>query len=497
MFQKQIIQMAILFICIAALTVSSAAADIFFDDFSSGLSFWTQSTNQDQDNYNRWTQPGVWNAEILHTRTGYPSDGSYAPAAHADNCDAGCTLTLANSIDLSDVDAAILRFLRFVDSSIDSGEYLTVDLYDGESWQTVFFWTENNGDDDQWHLEEIDLRDYAGTDDFRIRFTTQSSSAYEHVQIDDVRIVSESITDRQVSRQNIEDHVLFLTQNPRTPGSAHLAASQEYCAAYLEEQGFTVEIQPFSSGSYSGQNVIGTKIGTTHPDEVVMISAHIDHIANCSGADDNASGVSGLLESARLLAAQNHARTLVAACWDLEEVGLLGSKAYAEHAQNSGEQIIVNFVFDMIGYKDDTENSQNFPDVFGSLYPMQYSQLSNNQFRGDFIGIAVDTPGFVTPEGGRQFVEDFNSAAADIGLPVMSIEVGEFTADVLSEVLRSDHGSFWNNGFTALMITDTAANRNPNYHCQGGEDNVATLNFDFMQQVTQATIETAEIALNR
>ncbi len=118
---------------------------------------------------------------------------------------------------------------------------------------------------------------------------------------------------------------------PRPPGSAHHQAVRDLCAARFAEYGFTVEQHDYGTGS----NVIGVLPGAS--DERVIVSAHYDSTdGSCPGADDNATGVAGVLETARVMATASLDRTLVVACWDEEEDGLIGSDAYAARAKQSG-----------------------------------------------------------------------------------------------------------------------------------------------------------------
>lgn len=173
----------------------------FYDDFTN-LSQWQESGE------------GDWNVESLHASTDYPATASGSPAAHADNCVTGCTLTLSNSIDLSQAQSATLSFLRFVDSSLDAAslsspeEFLKIELFNGSVWNTAFYWKNGAGDDDRWHQETYDLSAYLGTSDFNIRISTLSNSRYEHVHIDDLKVVQgDSPTDLQEQVQTIVDDV--------------------------------------------------------------------------------------------------------------------------------------------------------------------------------------------------------------------------------------------------------------------------------------------------
>ncbi|MCP4600818.1 MAG: hypothetical protein GY847_09850 [Proteobacteria bacterium] len=157
---------------------SSGGGVIVFDDFASGLDQWIE------------TGEGDWNTESRHSSSGYPSDGTGSPAAHSDNCDSSCTLELQQRVDLTQFSQATLNFLRFVDSSLDSGEYLRVQLWNGSSWVTEYDFTNGAGDTNRWESESFDLASYMNVSDFSVRLVTKSSRSDEHVHIDDFEIVT-------------------------------------------------------------------------------------------------------------------------------------------------------------------------------------------------------------------------------------------------------------------------------------------------------------------
>jgi hypothetical protein len=152
---------------------------LFNDTFNRGLAQWTE------------TGEGDWNTESLHATSGYPGAASGAPAAHADNCDTGCTLTLAAPLDLRGYLGATLTLVRFVDVLVDATEFLRVEAWDGAAWVLLDEWTgANGGDDDTWRVEAYDLAAFLGRADFRVRAVTLESSSSEHVHIDDVAITA-------------------------------------------------------------------------------------------------------------------------------------------------------------------------------------------------------------------------------------------------------------------------------------------------------------------
>ncbi|HEY4721981.1 MAG TPA: M20/M25/M40 family metallo-hydrolase [Anaerolineae bacterium] len=267
----------------------------------------------------------------------------------------------------------------------------------------------------------------------------------------------------------------FVAQAPRSPGSEHHQSVQDLCAKRFEELGFSVERQDFDVGV----NIIGQLAGQKRPDEALVISAHYDSVPDCSGADDNASGVAALLEVARVLASEKHDRTLVMACWDQEENGLLGSEAYADRARQQNANLIGVYVFDSIGFTDDRPGSQRFPAELKSMYDTLIAPPNPNGARGDFIALLYDER-FSPP------AKDLVGALHQVAVPVLPFEVN--LNRVPSDMTRSDHYPFWRNGYPAMQITDTTEFRSPYYHCHGGADDVKTLNQDFVMKIIEAMV---------
>lgn len=270
----------------------------------------------------------------------------------------------------------------------------------------------------------------------------------------------------------------------RTPGSSHWQAVQDLCADRLNELGYEVQLQDYGSGV----NVVGLRSGTTSPEQLVVVGAHYDHIADCSGADDNASGLAATLEIARLLARPGFERSVVIACWDEEEDGLIGSEAFVAAAGTS--EIVINFNFDMIGVRSDEPDSQSVPAGFELVFPEPSAEIAANGWRGDFIAV-------ITSDKASDHALAYAAAADRIGLrqAVIAIPAGNETSDLFGDLRRSDHASFWDAGHPALFITDTGEFRNKNYHCIGGPDEVSDLDLDFAAEVTRATVEASAVAL--
>ncbi len=291
---------------------------------------------------------------------------------------------------------------------------------------------------------------------------------------------------RCVDQAAITDDVGFIA-DIRTPGSPHWLAVQELCTERLTMLGFSVELHEYDTGV----NVIGRLAGSEAPDEVVMVGAHYDHIADCLGADDNASGVGALLEVARVLAtADARPRTLAVACWDEEELGLVGSEAWVQGGQAPGETVVAYLNYDMVGYASDQPGTQQVPFGFDAVFPEQYGQVEANEFRGDFVLMVADDLATAPAQA-------FEAHAAAAGLPTITAVLDQFekNSDVFSDLRRSDHASFWGADLPAIFLTDTGEFRNAAYHCMMGEDTIDALDFGFTARVSAATVGAAAEAL--
>ncbi len=185
----------------------------------------------------------------------------------------------------------------------------------------------------------------------------------------------------------------FQGRAPETPGSARAAkliadrfaelGLRSFGAAY--EQPFSFEHtsiralwrwnRPFRKSFTATRNIVGYVPGTTSPDDVVVVSAHFDHLGVINGvmypgADDNASGVSALLATAAYLVAHPPAHTVVFAAFDAEELGLRGAKAFVAALPFARERLRLNINVDMIGRSDDGRLFVSGVRATASLRPM-------------------------------------------------------------------------------------------------------------------------------
>jgi Zn-dependent M28 family amino/carboxypeptidase len=271
-------------------------------------------------------------------------------------------------------------------------------------------------------------------------------------------------------KENLFKHVEFLTalrpfRNYRNLKS--LKKSSDYISNNLKEYGFQVTIQKWEAEGNIYENVIA--IYQPEKKEKLIIGAHYDVCGDQAGADDNASAVAGLLETARLISENSpnidFGIEFVAFC--LEEPPFfstksMGSYIHARSIFDSGEKVIGMICYEMIGYFSDEPNSQPYPSPeLSEIYP--------------------STANFIMVVG----VDEFSSFNQKVYKKMIvdsriNVKLIEFP-DRHGLAGMSDHSSYWEFGYAALMINDTSFIRNPNYHEE--TDTIDTLDFDKMNEV--------------
>ncbi|MBL8052494.1 MAG: M28 family peptidase, partial [Nitrospira sp.] len=194
----------------------------------------------------------------------------------------------------------------------------------------------------------------------------------------------------------------------------------------------------------------------------LILAAHFDTVEGSPGADDNASALAVILHVARQVRTMRLARPIRFIAFNLEEEDLLGSRAYTSLLQKNGETINGAIVLECVGYASHQPNSQKIPPG---------------------IPIAVPTTGNFLAVIGNERSRLLTSSVAQAmksHLPIVPLVVPG-NGEKLPDTRRSDHTSFWEQGFPAVMLTDTANFRNPNYHRP--TDTLETLNLDFIAAV--------------
>ena len=252
----------------------------------------------------------------------------------------------------------------------------------------------------------------------------------------------------------------------------------EYLAARLAEYGCTTTGHPFRALGKSYFNIVGIKWppGGAAKDRPapLLIGAHYDTVAGSPGADDNASALAVLLESAHRLKDRLVARPLWFAAFCLEEHGLLGSRAFISGLKQAGQPLDGAIVLECVGYASREAGSQRTP----SGVPIPVPTV------GNFLGI-------VGNEASRDLIAAVDRSARRAAgmIPTLALAVPG-RGENLPDVRRSDHAAFWDEGYRAVMLTDTANFRNPHYHQP--TDTLDTLDLDFLEGVADMVVACVE-----
>jgi len=237
---------------------------------------------------------------------------------------------------------------------------------------------------------------------------------------------------------------------------------QQYIRQQLEQWG-RVEVDPFQHRGRSHQNLILHLPAVAASLPPILIGAHFDAVPGSPGADDNATGVAVLLELARALAIQPGRHPLRLVAFDLEEWNLAGSRHYAAVLKQQRQPLRLMISLEMLGYCDRSPGSQRYPAPLERFYPN----------RGDFIGLI----------GNWRTIPDLRVLSAGFRQKGVAAEwlIAPQKGQILPATRRSDHAPFWDQGYRALMITDTADLRNPHYHRPS--DRLETLDLDFLSAI--------------
>lgn len=247
-----------------------------------------------------------------------------------------------------------------------------------------------------------------------------------------------------------------------------LLQSRNYIEGELKSFGYAPAHQEYETYGGTFYNIEAERNGGTKPEEIVVVGAHYDTAGGLPGANDNASGVAATLELARQFAHQHQARSIRWLFFANEEPPYfqgpgMGSYVYAKRCRDRHEKIKAMLSLETIGYYSETPGSQRYPIGFHPGYPD----------RGNFLGFVSN---FRSARLLHQVVTSFRrgtplpaqSAAAPASVPGIG---------------WSDHWAFWEFGYRAIMVTDTAPYRYPYYHT--AEDTPEKLDYG---RIAQAVI---------
>lgn len=242
-------------------------------------------------------------------------------------------------------------------------------------------------------------------------------------------------------------------------------------AAFLESQlaevGYSVQSQVYQAQGQSFRNLEVEIKGTQKPNEIVIIGAHYDSVVGSVGANDNGTGTAAVLSLARKFAQFKPNRTLRFVEFVNEEPPFfwtkeMGSLVYAERCKQQQENIVAMLSLETMGYYSDQVNSQQYPlNLLKWFYPNQGNFIS---FIGNFKSRSLI----------KKVIGNFRDSAS---FPSQGVALPNWVPGVG----WSDHWSFWQQNYLALMVTDTALFRYPYYHTT--EDLPEQINFDHLARV--------------
>lgn len=241
--------------------------------------------------------------------------------------------------------------------------------------------------------------------------------------------------------------------------------------AYVTEQWRSWRLAvSFDELSYTGErfvNLIARPMKSPRSPRLI-IGAHLDTVPGTPGADDNASGVAVMLEVSRIIAGASPPLPVEFVAFALEELGMVGSRHYAAAIQRQRDEVLGMLSLEMVGFTE-SEGLQHYPWFLRGRYPSI----------GNYVGLAANSQS-------KRFLEAVAAACLTVsGLPVETMLIPR-NGWLLPESRLSDHAPFWDRGYPALLVTDTAFFRNPHYHQPS--DTVETLDLGFMEKVTQGVV---------
>ncbi|MGE0759044.1 MAG: M28 family peptidase [Pirellulaceae bacterium] len=274
--------------------------------------------------------------------------------------------------------------------------------------------------------------------------------------------------------RRLERHIDVLAEliGPRHLGSpGALAAACAYIEAQFREMGDEVERQEYPTSEGPATNLVVERAGRAASPHIVLVGAHYDTVPGTPGADDNASAVAMLIEAAKLVHGRATRHTLRFVAFACEEpphfyTDTMGSQVHARRCRANDERLLGMLCLEMVGYYTDAPASQQIPPLIPWWIRWVFPR------RGNFLAAVGNLR-----SGGLLwgFRRGFRRRSR---LPLWTLCLPE----AIPEIRLSDNSSFWDQGYPALMITDTSFLRNPHYH--RSSDRLATLDLRRLAQAT-------------
>jgi hypothetical protein len=270
-------------------------------------------------------------------------------------------------------------------------------------------------------------------------------------------------------RNQLKLHVAMLAGTIGERNLRHyeaLMAAAGHVSKTWSDMGYVIRERSYTLEGKTATNLEVEVRGVSRPEEIVVLGAHYDSVIGSPGANDNATGVAALLSLAHLANQQQYARTVRFVAFVNEEppyyrTQKMGSRVYASESAQRGEHITAMLSLETIGYYSQRQGSQSYP------FPLNYFFPRTGNFIG-FVG-NLESRGLL-----RQIVGAFRKCTR---FP----SEGVAAPDSIPGIGASDQWSFWEEGYHAVMVTDTAPYRYRQYHT--ALDTLEIIDFDSMARV--------------
>lgn len=241
----------------------------------------------------------------------------------------------------------------------------------------------------------------------------------------------------------------------------------DFIETSLVQAGYKIRRQGYEVENKTCYNIEAEKAGTKHPKQIIVIGAHYDSAYGTVGANDNASGVAAVLALARYFAGCTNICTLRFVLFANEEppfyhTDRMGSMVYAKSCRDKDDNIIAMLSLETVGSYSDKPKSQKYPPPFNLVYPSE----------GNFIG-------FISNMGDSRKL--LHTAIASFRKNCLFPSEGGAIPEIIVGINWSDHWSFWQHGYSAIMVTDSAPFRYQYYHKP--DDTPDKINYDCMARV--------------
>ena len=245
-----------------------------------------------------------------------------------------------------------------------------------------------------------------------------------------------------------------------------LEQAAQYISTRLTAAGYTPRRQTFELAKLPLSNIEAVLEGSTRGAEIVVVGAHYDTVVGCPGANDNATGVAAVLELAQRFSGRRQPRAIRFVAFVNEEPPFfqtehMGSAVYANALRSDDERVVGMLSLETMGYYSEERGSQRYPAPMATVYPDV----------GNFIGFVANVA------SARLLWRARRAFKRRTSFPLQSATVPA----AIPGVGWSDHWAFWQAGYPAMMVTDTAPYRYPWYHT--ADDTPEKVDYDRLAHV--------------